>query len=134
MCGFVWTARSGQEHRCVRTHRTAGSVMHVCECGATLHPNRQHPPGHSAYVAEAARRQNDISRATATRSGKPWSPEEDLRLRELAVGIPISKVARLLKRTIWGVRHRISVLGIHVGSKNPGKIYGLGVVPEERDV
>lgn len=133
MCGFTWTSRSKVEHRCVREHRTTGPVMHVCFCGASLHPGRKHPEGHSEYVAEAARRQNDISRATATRSGKPWSPEEDLRLRELAVGIPISKVARLLKRTISGVRHRSSVLGIHVGSKNPGKIHGLGVAPGSED-
>lgn len=134
MCGFVWTARSGQEHRCVRTHRTAGSVMHVCECGATLHPNRPHSEGHSAYVARAAREQNSLSRAAATRINQPWTPEEDLRLRELAAsGDPVSAVARALGRTIQGVRGRSRVLKVRVGPKNLG-IFHNGVARPEQDV
>lgn len=134
MCDFVWTARSGQEHRCVREHRNPGPVMHVCECGATRYPDRPHSDGHSAYVARAAREQNDISRATATRKNRTWTPEEDLRLRELAAsGDPVSVVARVLGRTIQGVRSRSQGLGVHVGPKNLG-IFHNGVARPEQDV
>lgn len=134
MCDFVWTARSGQEHRCVREHRSPGPVMHVCECGANIYPNRPHPEGHAAYVARAARKQNNLSRATATRINQPWTPEEDLKLRELAAsGEPVSAVARELGRTIQGVRGRSRGLGVHVGPKSQGILHP-GVARPEQEV
>ena len=135
MCGFTWTSRAGAEHRCVREHRTAGPVMHVCFCGASLHPGRKHPEGHSEYVAREARRLNEMSRATATRRHQFWTPEEDLRLRELAVAnVPVSRVARELGRTIASVRSRGRRLGVHVGSRSPRENHEPGVAPEEQDV
>ena len=54
--------------------------------------------------------------ATAKKSGKQWSPEEDQRLRELAVsGATLSEIAEMLNRTQSGTKARAYVLRVGLG-------------------
>lgn len=77
----------------------------------------QHPQVVRALfvVLAAAEPRAEAARRRAPNGGKRWSPEEDEKLEELnALGIPASRIAAEMGRSVYAVNLRLDRLGYQV--------------------
>jgi hypothetical protein len=108
--GSARTHRAGLTAECRSHHHHASISIGTARCGACYET--------PARELRATRRKMILSRK------RPWEPEEEKQLREMAeAGKTITMIALRLKRTVTAVCGRLSILkvSLHKAGRSPKK-------------